>query len=362
MLLWPEGALIIFSALLAGSRRGCRRQREGVMRFGKLKGNETYFKQIFWFLLILADIVLMGILFLGFFTHKDYSANQRENARLIGVSYMTMNNEFYKIMSEEISARIAAEGDRMMLRDPALDAGRQKEQIQEMLDQGIDLLVITPVEWESLASVLEEAKAQGVRIVVLDTNVYEEDLADCTITSDNYEAGRIVGEYFLQKCRKARLILMTHETAKSGQDRVRGFLDAVAGQEGIHIVQRIECEGQLEIAMPRLQEAIDQGAEFDHVFCLNDLASVGVVAALEKNHLLEGVGVYGVDASPDAKALIKEGMMAASAAQFPSEIGSKAADVIYRLLAGEEVEKNILVPVELITEENVDAFGIDRWQ
>ena len=347
MLLWPEGSLIIFSALLAGNRRGCRRQREGVMRFGKLKGNETYFKRMFWLLLILADIVLVGILFLGFFTHKDYSANQRENARLIGVSYMTMNNEFYKIMSEEISARIAAEGDRMMLRDPALDAGRQKEQIQEMLDQGIDLLVITPVEWESLASVLEEAKAQGVRIVVLDTNVYEEDLADCTITSDNYEA---------------RLILMTHETAKSGQDRVRGFLDAVAGQEGIHIVQRIECEGQLEIAMPRLQEAIDQGAEFDHVFCLNDLASVGVVAALEKNHLLEGVGVYGVDASPDAKALIKEGMMAASAAQFPSEIGSKAADVIYRLLAGEEVEKNILVPVELITEENVDAFGIDRWQ
>ena len=60
--------------------------------------------------------------------------------------------------------------------------------------------------------------------------------------------------------------------------------------------------------------------------------------------------------------LAEQTMMAASAAQFPSEIGSKAADVIYRLLAGEEVEKNILVPVELITEENVDAFGIDRWQ
>ncbi len=323
---------------------------------------EKYFKKFFWPLLFLADILLIGILFSPYFMKRDYSANQKENARLIGVSYMTMNNEFYKIMSEEIGARIEAEGDKLMFRDPALDAGRQKEQIQEMLDQGIDLLVITPVEWESLASILEKAKAQGVRIVVLDTNVYEEDLADCTITSDNYCAGKIVGEYFLQKCKSAKLIIMTHETTKSGQDRVQGFLDVVGGQKGIEIVQKIECEGQLEIAMPRLQEVIDQGVEFDNIFCLNDLASVGVVAALEKNHMEKGIGVYGVDASPDSKALIKEGMMGASAAQFPSKIGSKAADVIYKLLAGEEVEKNILVPVELITQDNVDAFGIDRWQ
>lgn len=78
--------------------------------------------------------------------------------------------------------------------------------------------------------------------------------------------------------------------------------------------------------------------------------------------MLENVNVYGVDASPDSKALIKEGMMAASAAQFPSEIGKQAAEVIYRLLEGTDTQKNILVPVELITQENVDEFGIDRWQ
>ncbi len=332
------------------------------MRFGKINTDEKQIKRLFWTALILADIFFIAALFSGLFRKRDYSANQKENVHLIGVSYMTMNNEFYKIMSEEISARIEAEGDKVMLRDPALDAGRQKEQIEEMLRQGIDLLVITPVEWESLASILKEAKAKGVRIVVLDTNVYEEDLADCTITSDNYNAGKLVGAYFRKKSPRAKLILMTHETAKSGQDRVQGFLDAVKGQKGIEVVQKIECEGQLEIAMPRLQEAIDQGVEFDNVFCLNDLAGVGVVAALEKNQMIEGVGVYGVDASPDSKALIQEGMMVASAAQFPSEIGSRAADVIYRLLAGEEVEKSILVPVELITKDNVGDFGIDKWQ
>lgn len=240
---------------------------------------------------------------------NDYSASQKEYSRLIGATYMTMNNEFYKILSEEIAARVEAEGYRMVLRDPALNTDRQIEQIDEMLDMGIDVLVLTPVHWKSLNSILRKAKKQGVIIIVVDTNVEDEELVDCTITSDNYHAGVIVGEYFLKQKKKARLIVMSHETAKSGQDRVQGFLDTVNTCDGIEIVKTIECEGQLEIAMPKLQEAIDEGISFDSVFCLNDLAGVGVVAALDENHMLDKVDVYGVDASPDSKAMIKEGMI-----------------------------------------------------
>lgn len=319
-------------------------------------------EKTFWSMLILMNIALFTLLFLVFFGKKDYSVNQKRNSYLIGASYMTMNNEFYKILSEEISAKVEAQGDRMILRDPALDEERQIEQISQMLDMGIDVLILTPVNWESLTEVLKRAKNQGVFIVVVDTEVYDNDLVDCTITSDNYTAGVIVGEYFLKQYDTSDVIVMTHETTKSGLDRVRGFIDTVSAEDGIKIIQKIECEGQLEIAMPKLQEAIDNEIVFDSVFCLNDLASVGVVAALEENDLLDKVNVYGVDASPDSKALIKEGMMTASAAQFPSEIGSKAADVIYKLLNGESVEKNILVSVELITQDNVEEFGIDRWQ
>lgn len=320
------------------------------------------YSKLFWSILIIVNIAIAGIFLVVASDKTDYSTNQKKNSYLIGVNYMTMNNEFYKIMSEEINARVEAEGDRLILRDPALDADRQITQIGEMLDAGIDVLVITPVDWESLTSVLKRAKAEGVYVVVVDSNVYDEELADCTITSDNYNAGRIIGEYFLTQCQEAELVIMTHEAAKSGQDRVQGFMDAVEGSGGIEIVQKIECEGQTEIAMPRLQEAIQAGLDFDNVFCLNDLAGVGVVAALDENQMLDEVDVYGVDASPDSKALIYEEMMKASAAQFPSEIGREAADVIYKLLNGEDVSDSILVPVKLITRENVEEFGIDRWQ
>lgn len=319
-------------------------------------------KRMFWGMILLVDAIVIGIMLFSFCAKNDYSRNQKRNSHLIGMSYMTMNNEFYKIVSEEISARVEAEGDRVVLRDPALDADRQIEQIKEMMDLGIDVLVVTPVDLESLSDVLGQAKEQGIRIIVVDTNLSDDTLADCTITSDNYDAGVIVGRYFLTQCEGTKLLVMAHTTTKSGQDRVQGFLDTVSGKEGIEVVAQIECEGQLEIAMPRLQEAIDAGVSFDNIFCLNDLAAVGVVAALEENQMLDNVGVYGVDGSPDAKALIEEGMMDATAAQFPTEIGSRAADAIYRLLDGKSVEKNILVPVKLVTRQNVEEFGIDRWQ
>lgn len=323
--------------------------------------NNRYFT-IIRSIVILINIVVLAAGIWAVASGNDYSASQKENSHLIGASYMTMNNEFYKILSEEIAARVEAEGDRMVLRDPALNTDRQIEQIDEMLDMGIDVLVLTPVHWKSLNSILRKAKKQGVIIIVVDTNVEDEELVDCTITSDNYHAGVIVGECFLKQKKKARLIVMSHETAKSGQDRVQGFLDPVNTCDGIEIVKMIECEGQLEIAMPGLQEAIDEGISFDSVFCLNDLAAVGVVAALDENHMLDKVDVYGVDASPDSKAMIKEGMMQASAAQFPSKIGKRAASAVYQLLDGEKLKKVISVPVELVTQDNVVQFGIDRWQ
>lgn len=292
----------------------------------------------------------------------DASANQKEKGRLIGASYMTMNNEFYEILHEQVSHRVEAEGDRVILRDPALSVDRQVEQIEMMLEKGISVLVLTPVNAEGLTDVLVKAHAQGVKIIVVDSSVSNPEVVDCTIESDNYRAGCMLGEYLLKNRQRSDIVIMTHDTAISGQERVRGFLETVEGQEGINIVEQVPCEGQLETAMPKMEELIDQGAVFDSVFCLNDPSSLGAAAALESRGLLDEVDIYGVDASPDAKQLIYEGKMKASVAQFPTRIGEEAGNVIYDLLEGKEVRSHISVPVVLVTQENVEQYNVDRWQ
>ena len=94
-------------------------------------------------LLVNASVIVSGISF--FWGGQDFSLNQKRDSLLFGASYMTMNNEFYKIISEEITYRVEAEGDRMVLRDPALSVERQIEQIQEMLDMGM-----TPIQMQDL--------------------------------------------------------------------------------------------------------------------------------------------------------------------------------------------------------------------
>ena len=318
----------------------------------------TMYKLIMTLLAAAAALMIAGYVVL----HPDISANQKERSRLIGASYMTMNNEFYEILNEQISHRVEAEGDRLILRNPALSVSRQVEQIGKMLDEGISVLILTPVDSDGLTDILKRARQQGVKVIVVDSNVSDEQLVDCTIVSDNYKAGCLLGDYLLQNKENSKVVILTHEAAASGRERVQGFLDTIKGHEGIEVVEEVPCEGQLEIAMPQMEKLIEQGKEFDSVFCLNDPSSLGAAAALETKGLLDKVDIYGIDASPDAKQLIYEGKMRASVAQFPSRIGEEAANAIYDLLDGKEVKSYISVPVELVTKENVEYYNVDRWQ
>ena len=318
----------------------------------------TMYKLIMALLALSAALLIAGYSVL----RPDISANQKEGSRLIGASYMTMNNEFYEILNEQISHRVEAEGDRLILRNPALSVSRQVEQIGKMLDEGISGLILTPVDSDGLTDILKKARQQGVKIIVVDSNVSDEQLVDCTIVSDNYRAGCLLGDYLVQNKENSKVVILTHEAATSGRERVQGFLDTIGGHEGIEVVEKVPCEGQLEVAMPQMEKLIEQGKEFDSVFCLNDPSSLGAAAALETKGLLDKVDIYGIDASPDAKQLIYEGKMRASVAQFPSRIGEEAANAIYDLLDGKEVKSYISVPVELVTKENVEYYNVDRWQ
>ena len=313
---------------------------------------------------ILAAVYLAALVLL-FSTGMNWlrlSDKGTENSRLIGASYMTMNNEFYDILNEQIRVRVEGEGDLMVLRDPGLDVERPAEQINSMLDMGISALIVTPVSFIGLSDVLQRARDMGVKIIVVDTEVEQEGLADCTIVSDNYRAGYAIGEYMMKKQESGRILVLEHETAISGRRRVQGFKDSIAGNKRFEIVNEIGCKGQYEIALPLVEDYIQDGGEFDTVFCLNDLAGEAAVTAVRRHPELGKVYVYGVDGSPDAKSMIGAGEMEATAAQFPTEIGEEAADTLYKMLRGEEYESTITVPIDLVYYSNLEQYDSNRWQ
>ncbi len=298
----------------------------------------------------------------GLFAVTRQAVTQSDEPLRIGTTYMTMNNPFYSVIDEELRLVIESRGDILLTRDPALDQERQNEEIRDLLRENIDLLVLNPVDYREIEPALREVQKAGVPVVVVDSQVGNADLVACTIASDNYGAGVLCAEHLMRTRDAAKVVLLEHASTKSGRDRIQGFCDTLEADPRYQIIGRADSAGQLEIAMPELSRLIEQGVVPDAVMALNDPSALGAMAALQEHGLLENTAVYGVDGAPEAKSMIGEGVMTATAAQSPIHIGQITAQTVYAILNGEAYESEITVPVELITQDNVSGYDIDGWQ
>lgn len=311
---------------------------------------------------ILIVTVGLALLTAGFyhFIQTDYSLRQNEHRRKLGAVYMTLNNPFYEIIDEEIRTVVENHGDILISRDPALSVERQVEEIRELIDLGVELIFINPVDWTKIEPALELAHAAKIPVIAIDTNVEDDSLVVCTVVSDNYNAGVQCAEHLLKNSSGGKIALLKHSQARSSIDRIQGFLDKIAENKNFQVVVESECLGQLEVAMPVMEKMIRTHPEINIVMALNDPAAMGALAALQNNNRRD-VKVYGVDGVPETKEMIFSRRMTATAGQSPRQIGKIAADRAYKVLAGEQVEKIIKLPTKLLSAENISAADLESW-
>ena len=89
---------------------------------------------------------------------RDLSAKQEEHQKRFGAVYMTLNNPFYKIIDEEIRTCVENHGDVLLTRDPALSVERQTEAVRALIDEGVDVLFLTPVAYQQMGPALAAAR------------------------------------------------------------------------------------------------------------------------------------------------------------------------------------------------------------
>ena len=219
---------------------------------------------------------------------KKYSDNQNKKE---------LNANEIKAVNNEIENVVNNHGDVLYTRDPALDPKKQNEQIKDLVSLGIDVLIINPVESSSINKTLKEVKKAGIKIIVVDAPISDDQIADCTVVSDNYDAGVQCAKDMMQRFDHARIGLLEDSKALSAVDRINGFKDTVALNENYQIVGSEDCLGQTELALPALNKIIQQGIDFDVVFCLNDPTALGALASIKENDLGHDVFIYGVDGS-----------------------------------------------------------------
>ncbi len=319
-------------------------------------------KRIFWMLVavMMAGILAEGLLRL---VEADHSARQNEHRRKLGAVYMTLNNPFYEIIDEEIRAVVENHGDVLISRNPALSVERQISEVKELIAGGVDLIFINPVDWQEMEPALLAAYEANVPVIAIDTSVQDDKLVACTVVSDNYRAGMQCAEHLISHSAGGKIALLKHTEARSAVDRIQGFCDAIKMHPEFSVVDEAECWGQLELAMPAMEEMLKRHPDIDIVMALNDPAAMGALAALQNAGRLDKVLVYGVDGVPETKEMIAAGHMTATAEQSPRQIGRIAAEHAYHILKGEAVnEQHIELVTYLLTRENLSPDDIGRWE
>ena len=306
-------------------------------------------------------IIFFMVLIIFTVTYNIYTAPIAKH-KVFGVSYMTMNNPFYKIINNEILKVVEKNNDTLITLDPELDVDKQNEQIYKFIDQKVDGIFINPIDFEQIEPALQAAKRADIPVIIIDAPVSDESLVNCTIVSDNYDAGVQCAKDMMERLDSANIVLLKHTTAKSAKERIEGFLSVIDNNEKYKVINEAECDGQLEIAMPKMQEIIEETPDIDVVMALNDPSALGALAALEKNNKND-VMVYGIDGTPEIKALIgRNQMIVGTVAQSPIKMGQIAVENMYNILNGKKVEKNIIIPISLINKENLFKYDEDRWQ
>ena len=299
---------------------------------------------------------LIGFLLAGCGQKADSTRAQGGSGRLFGVSFQTMNNPFFVDLNDGLLKSIEAHHDRLITLDAQFNSLKQKNDISDLIQQQPAAIFINPVNWEGIKGSLLEAKRKNIPVIVVDAPVSELDLVLCQVASDNVEAGRLACESLAQVKPNARVVILHHSVNKACIDRVDGFRAEMAKHPGMKLLDVQEGKGTTEAARPVLRDLMGRFPDLDAAFPINDPSALGCISAIESAGKLGQVTVVTVDGSREGAAAIVSGKLHSTSAQFPRDIGRIAAEKFYEHLAGKPVEKEVKIPVKLVTKENAAQF------
>ncbi len=263
----------------------------------------------------------------------------------IGLAVSTLNNPFFVTLSEGAKEAAAEKDAELIVVDAGDDAAKQTNDIEDLISKNISVLIVNPVDSDAVAPAVKDAVAKGIKVVSVDRVVNGVDV-DCAIASDNVAGAEAATEYLVGLIGEDAKVaeLQGVSGASATIDRGEGFHNVA--DEKLDVVSSQTANFNRSEGMTVMENMLQANSDIQGVFAHNDEMALGAVEAIGNKDIL----VVGFDATDDAMAAVAEGRMAATVAQKPDLMGATAVETALKLIAGESVEKEIPVEVELVTE------------
>ena len=284
--------------------------------------------------------------------------------RLFGFSGADLSDPFCEVIKDSVSVSLEEQGDRILVRDAAKDAGTQAEQIREMIDAGAEAVFLIPADPVEIAPALESLKEAEIPVINLDIRVQDAGLTDAFIGADNYSAGAYCAEDLIRRMPDGGTVGIIECTGNSSvAERINGFEESIQNA-GFEIKGRINTAPDDEAGLKReLLSMLDDEQPPDALMCGDDRMALIVMEALRTSGRSDII-VYSVGGSPAVKSALKEtdSALAGIGALSPINMGKTAVKTASALLADGAYEPEIYVETFFIDRENIDMYGTDGWQ
>lgn len=247
------------------------------------------------------------------------------------------------------------------------DTASQLDVLMTMADMDYDVIIVSPIDGTNLIPGIVKCNENGIKVINLGPGVDVEALEaegghlDAKITVAFTEQGETVANDMISRLPDGGEVAILSGLAGAAQSegRTSGAKDVLEAAEGIDLVAVQNCDWDATLAYDATKALISEHPDLAGIFCCNDVMALAASEALAAEGK-EGVLVYGVDFTGDAREAIKAGTMTGSMS-YSSERYTKAAlQMAVMLNEGTTFDNYIYLPLTLVTVDNVN--DLEGWK
>lgn len=291
--------------------------------------------------------------------------NSSTKLKSVAVTVGDLSNPFFVLMgrgAEAEARKLGGENVRTTVVSSGYDLNQQFNQIENFIASNTSLIILNAGDSKGIAPAVEKAKQAGIVVIAVDTGAGGG--VDATITSNNVQAGQVSCQYIVDRLKgQGNVVIVNGPPVQSVFDRVEGCEQVFAKYPGIKVLSKDQnAEGSRDGGLRVMSDLLTSFPKIDAVFAINDPSGVGAELAAKQAKRSEFF-IVGVDGAPEAESAIADpdSLFVATAAQDPLGMTQKAVQVGNDILNGKRpADPNILIPVQLITRDNVADYK--GWQ
>ncbi len=285
----------------------------------------------------------------------DEGATAKPKRGMIGASLLSLQNPFFKIIGDELTAEAARNGYETLVVSADTDVARQSNQVKDFIVKKCVAIVLSPADSKSIVPVIQEANAAGIPVFTVDIPCNEPGVKIATqIATDNYGGGREAGNAMIEALgpQGGKVGVLDLKQVESCILRVKGFKEVINahnanGGPKIEIVSELDGNGAKDKGYKAAEDMLQAQPEMRGIFAINDPSALGARAALEKAGKADRVVIVGFDGMLEGKQAIKDGKIYADPIQFPDKMGAEIARAVVRHSKGEDLPPQTLIPTML---------------